>query len=254
MKITQIRNATIVVEYANKKLLIDPMLAEKGTYPPFPGTIRQDQSNPSVRLPTSVDDIISRVDAVIVTHLHLDHFDEAAQRLLPKDIKMFVQNEEDATELRNVGFRNVEVLQQVTVFEGIQLVKTKGEHGRGEELLKRMGEVCGVVFKHPSEKTLYVAGDTVWYEGVQEELDTHKPDIIVVNGGDNQIIEYGSLIMGKEDIYEVHKAAPNAKIISVHMEAVNHWTLSREELKNFSKEKGFSSNILVPEDGESYKF
>jgi len=254
MNIKQIRNATIVVEYAGKKFLIDPMLEEKGAYPPFPGSIKQDQYNPIVSLPTSVDEIIGGVDAVIVTHLHLDHFDEAAQRLLPKDIKMFVQNEEEATEVRDVGFKNVEVLQQDTVFEGIQLVKTKGEHGRGEELLKLMGKVCGVVFKHPSEKTLYVAGDTVWYEGVQEELDAHKPDIIVVNGGDNQFIEYGSLIMGKEDIYEVHKAAPNAKIISVHMEAVNHWALSREELKNFSKEKGFSSHILVPEDGEYYTF
>ncbi|GMG73315.1 MBL fold metallo-hydrolase [Priestia megaterium] len=252
MNIKQIRNATIVVEYAGKKFLIDPMLAEKGTYPPFPGTIRQDQDNPSVSLPTSVDEVIRGIDAVIVTHLHLDHFDEAAQKLLPKDIKMFVQNEEEATEVRNVGFKNVEVLQQDTVFEGIQLIKTKGEHGRGEELLKLMGEVCGVVFKHSSEKILYVAGDTVWYEGVQEELDTHKPDIIVVNGGDNQFIEYGSLIMGKEDIYEVHKAAPNAKIISVHMEAVNHWTLSREELKNFSKEKGFLNSILIPDDGELY--
>ncbi|MCM3537929.1 MBL fold metallo-hydrolase [Priestia endophytica] len=254
MNIKQIRNATIIVEYANKRFLIDPMLAEKGTYPPFPGSVKQDQNNPVVSLPISVDDIISGVDAVILTHLHLDHFDEAAQRLLPKDIKMFVQNEEEAKEVQNVGFQNVEVLTKDTVFEGIQLVKTRGEHGRGEELLKLMGEVCGVVFKHPSEKTLYVAGDTVWYEGVQEELDTHEPDIIVVNGGDNQFIEYGSLIMGKEDIYEVHKAAPNAKIISVHMEAVNHWTLSREELKNFSKEKGFLNSILIPEDGESYTF
>ncbi|KYG30344.1 MBL fold metallo-hydrolase [Priestia endophytica] len=254
MNIKQIRNATIIVEYANKRFLIDPMLAEKGTYPPFPGSVKQDQNNPVVSLPIPVDDIIRGVDAVILTHLHLDHFDEAAQRLLPKDIKMFVQNEEEAKEVQNVGFQNVEVLTKDTVFEGIQLVKTRGEHGRGEELLKLMGEVCGVVFKHPSEKTLYVAGDTVWYEGVQEELDTHEPDIIVVNGGDNQFIEYGSLIMGKEDIYEVHKAAPNAKIISVHMEAVNHWTLSREELKNFSKEKGFLNSILIPEDGESYTF
>ncbi|MGQ3376428.1 MBL fold metallo-hydrolase [Priestia endophytica] len=254
MNIKQIRNATIIVEYANKKFLIDPMLAEKGTYPPFPGSVKQDQNNPVVSLPISVDDIISGIDAVILTHLHLDHFDEAAQRLLPKDIKMFVQNEEEAKEVQNAGFQNVEVLTKDTVFEGIQLVKTRGEHGRGEELLKLMGEVCGVVFKHPSEKTVYVAGDTVWYEGVQEELDTHEPDIIVVNGGDNQFIEYGSLIMGKEDIYEVHKAAPNAKIISVHMEAVNHWTLSREELKNFSKEKGFLNSILIPEDGESYTF
>ncbi|MED4286499.1 MBL fold metallo-hydrolase [Priestia megaterium] len=253
MKINQIRNATIVVEYANKKFLIDPMLAEKGTYPPFPNSARQDQKNPLVSLPTSVENIIEDIDAVIVTHLHLDHFDEAAQRILPKDIKMFVQNEEDATEVRNAGFQNVEVLQEDTVFEDIQLIKTKGEHGRGE-ILKLAGLVCGVIFKHQSEKTLYVAGDTVWYDEVQKVIDTHKPEIIVVNGGDNQFFEGGSLIMGKEDIYEVYKAAPDAKIIVVHMEAVNHWNLSREELNSFINEKEMSSTVLVPDDGESYTF
>jgi hypothetical protein len=39
--------------------------------------------------------------------------------------------------------------------------------------------------------------------------------------------------MGKEDIYETYKAAPKAKIIVSHMEAVNHWGLSKEELKSF---------------------
>ncbi|MDR4946033.1 MBL fold metallo-hydrolase [Neobacillus cucumis] len=252
MKIQQIRNATLVVEYAGKKFLIDPMLAEKGTYPPFSNSLRQDQFNPLVGLPMSLDNI-TNVDAVIVTHLHLDHFDDVAKNVLPKDIKMFVQNEEDAKEVRNAFFQNVEVLQEDTVFKDIQLIKTKGEHGRGE-ILKRTGLVCGVVFKHQNEKTLYVAGDTVWYESIQEVIDTHKPDIIVVNGGDNQFFEGGSLVMGKDDIYEVYKAAPNAKIISVHMEAVNHWTLSREELKNFIEEKGISSHVLVPDDGEKYTF
>lgn len=42
MKITHIRNATLIVEYGGKTFLIDPMLAEKGTYPPFPNSIRQD--------------------------------------------------------------------------------------------------------------------------------------------------------------------------------------------------------------------
>ncbi|MEK3709387.1 MBL fold metallo-hydrolase [Bacillus sp. FSL K6-1005] len=253
MNIQQIRNATLVVEYAGKKFLIDPMLAEKGAYPPFPNAPRQDQNNPLVELPTSVENIIKDIDAVIVTHLHYDHWDEAAKELLPKDIKLFSQNEEDATEIRNAGFKNVEVLTKDTVFEGIQLIKTKGEHGRGE-ILKLAGLVCGVVFKHQSEKTLYVAGDTVWYEAVQEEIDTHQPEIIVVNGGDNQFYEGGSLIMGKEDIYETYKAAQNAKIIVSHMEAVNHWGLSKEELKSFIKEKGIASDVLVPEDGESYSF
>ncbi|MFP7233219.1 MBL fold metallo-hydrolase [Bacillus subtilis] len=253
MNIQQIRNATLVVEYAGKTFLIDPMLADKGAYPPFPNAPRQDQNNPLVELPTSVDNLIQDIDAVIVTHLHLDHWDEAAKELLPKEIKLFSQNEEDATEMRNAGFKNVEVLTKDTIFEGIQLIKTKGEHGRGE-ILKLAGLVCGVVFKHQSEKTLYIAGDTVWYDAVREEIDTHQPDIIVVNGGDNQFYEGGSLVMGKEDIYETYKAAPKANIIVSHMEAVNHWGLSREELKSFIHEKGISSRVFVPEDGESYSF
>lgn len=136
---------------------------------------------------------------------------------MPKDIKLFSQNEEDAAEIRNSGFLNVEVLQEDTVFEGIQLSKTNGEHGRGYiPKLPLIGKVSGVVFKHQDEKTLYIAGDTVWNKHVQEAFDTHNPEIIVVNGVDNQFPEGGYLVMGKDDIYEVYKAAPNAIIISVH--------------------------------------
>lgn len=252
MNIHHIRNATLVIEYAGKKFLIDPMLAEKGTYPPFPNSLRQDRSNPLVSLTTSIEDI-TNVDAVIVTHLHYDHWDDAAKEALPKEIKIYVQNEEDAKEIKDVGFQNIEVLHEGTTFGDIQLIKTKGEHGRGP-MVELAGQVCGIVFKHSNEKTLYVAGDTVWYEGVQEVIETHNPEIIVVNGGDNQFLEGGSLVMGKEDIYEVYKAAPSAKILSVHMEAVNHWTLSREELKKYINEKGISSNVLVPNDGEFFSF
>ncbi|MFS0560926.1 MBL fold metallo-hydrolase [Terribacillus sp. 179-K 1B1 HS] len=253
MKIQQIRNATIVVNYAGKKILVDPMLAEKGTYPPFPNSARQDQNNPIVDLPTSIENILKDVDAVIVTHLHLDHWDDTAKDALPKDIKLFAQNEEDAALIRDAGFHNVEVLKEDTTFADIQLTKTKGEHGRGP-ILEVAGQVCGVFFEHPSEKTLYVAGDTVWYDGVKEEINKHNPEVIIVNGGDNQFLEGGSLVMNKDDIYEVHKAAPKAKIISVHMEAVNHWGLSRAELKGFSRDKGFDSNVLVPNDGDAYNF
>jgi L-ascorbate metabolism protein UlaG (beta-lactamase superfamily) len=253
MDIQLIRNATIVVEYAGKKFLIDPMLAEKGAYAPFPNAPRQDQNNPLVSLPTCIDNIIQDIDAVIVTHLHYDHWDDAAKEALPKEIKVIAQNEEDMAEIRKAGFQNVEVLREDTVFEDIQLIKTRGEHGRGE-ILKLAGLVCGIVFKHPTEKASYIAGDTVWYRAVQEVINTHVPEIIVVNAGDNQFFEGGSVVMGKDDVYEVYKAAPNAKIIAIHMEAVNHWALSREELKRFSNEKGIRSNVLVPDDGESYTF
>ena len=123
---------------------------------------------------------------------------------------MFAQNQQNGVEILNNGFQNVEVLQEDTVFEGIQLTKTKGKHGRGE-ILKRTGLACGIVLKHPMEKTLYIAGDTVCCDAVKRVIDTYAPDIIVVNAGDNQFFEGGSLIMGKDDVYEVCKVAPNGK-------------------------------------------
>lgn len=116
------------------------------------------------------------------------------------------------------------------MFEVIKLIKNAGEHGRGE-ILKMAGHVCGIVFKYVSEKTLYVAGDTVWCDAVRQTIETHKTEVIVVNAGDNQ---GGSLVLEENDVHEVVKAAPNAKVITSHMEAVNHWNLSREDLKKFT--------------------
>ena len=253
-----IRNATLIIDYAGKKFLLDPFLADKETLPPYgpqtggPDAVRQDQMNPIFDLPLTVEEIVADIDAIIVTHLHTDHWDEAPHEALPRDIKLFTQNEEDAAIIRATGFTNVAVLQKDSSFEGIQLSKTKGEHGRGE-ILEVTGKVCGVVFKHESEKTLYIAGDTVWYDAIQTEIETHKPDVIVVNAGANAFIPSGPIIMDKEDVYEVYKAAPEATIMAAHMEAVNHWTLSRADLKEFAAEKGIS-NLLVPEDGEAYTF
>lgn len=262
MKFRQIRNATIKITYANKNFLIDPFLAEKGTYPPFPNTPYQEKGNPSVELPISLDEIIKDLDAVIITHTHLDHFDPKACEVLPKDIKVFAQDKKEEAEIKSFGFTNVEILSEKgTTFGDITLFKTEGIHGEEKSLTKRYTEidenmsteVCGIVFNHIDEKSLYIAGDTVWCDEVKEALDLYKPEIIILNSGDAQFADGKSLIMGKEDAYEVCKAAPNSTVISSHMEAVNHATLSRKELKEFIKEKQIS-NLLVPDDGEEYTF
>jgi L-ascorbate metabolism protein UlaG (beta-lactamase superfamily) len=105
MNIQQIRNATLAVQYAGKKFLIDPFLAEKGTYPPFPNSLRQDQKNPLVSLPSSINDIIDNVDAVIVTHLHLDHFDDAAKDVLPKKLNCLFKMKKMLKKLVKLAFK-----------------------------------------------------------------------------------------------------------------------------------------------------
>ena len=41
-----------------EKFLIDPVLAPKGSWPPFPNSIREDQNNPLVELPVPVDELL----------------------------------------------------------------------------------------------------------------------------------------------------------------------------------------------------
>lgn len=69
MKFRQPRNATIIIGYAGKKFLVDPMLAEKGGFPGFEGTINSHIPNPLVDLPAPMDEILD-VDAVIVRGRH----------------------------------------------------------------------------------------------------------------------------------------------------------------------------------------
>lgn len=253
MKFQQIRNATAIIEYAGTRFLIDPMLSPKGTFPAFPGTPNDHLMNPTVELPIPMNEILA-VDAVIVTHDHLDHWDETAKQLIPKDMPLFVQHERDQATIKASGFTDVRVLGSNTEFNGITLSKTPGQHGSDEILASPLGEyvgeVCGVVFKHPDEKTAYLAGDTLWNEHVQSSLAKHNPDIAILNAGDAQALGFGSIIMGKQDVYQVHNAAPQATLIATHMEAVNHAVLSRSELRAFAAEKGMTHRLLVPEDGE----
>src|SRR5699024_9481016 len=110
VQLQQIRNATVKITYGGTTILIDPMLSKKGTDQGFEGTYRSNLRNPLVDLPMPAEEVIAGTDAVIVTHTHLDHWDEAAQKLLPKDIPLFVQNQADAVLIRGQGFENVRVL------------------------------------------------------------------------------------------------------------------------------------------------
>jgi len=253
MKITQIRNATIAIEFAGKKILVDPMFAKKGTLAPAPMPAKNwnMKRNPLCELPLSPEEIIKGLDMIFLSHLHFDHWDKAAAEALPKNVKVFVQDEADKSKIEKSGFTDVEILTDNSSFEDIKLSRTKAQHGKGF-MLKLAGEVCGLVLNHSSEKTLYLAADTVWYEGVQQEINKHRPEVIVVNGGDNQFFFGGQLIMGKEEVYKVHKSAPNATIVVSHMEGVNHNTLSRTELRAFVNEKRIGKYVIVPEDGESH--
>lgn len=50
---------------------------------------------------------MTKAGAVMITHLHSDHFDEEAKQQLPKSIPIFVQNKADKGVLLSAAFQNV---------------------------------------------------------------------------------------------------------------------------------------------------
>lgn len=259
MKITQVRSATIIVEYNNTKFLVDPWLMPKDYMPGFDVAINSDVRQPRVELPFGIEKIVD-VDAVIITHIHPDHWDEFAENALDKNIKVFVQSIIDKDYVITKGFTNVEIIQESgTEYNGITLYKTGTQHGIREiikPLCDSIGlpyDAMGVVFKSNDEKTLYIAGDTIWCEEVKAALEKYSPDVIVVNACAATVLNGERLIMNIDDVKEVLQHAPNSTVIASHMDTVSHLSVTRNDLKGF-KNKNNIDNLLIPEDGEIIDF
>ena len=255
----QIRNATGKVTYNGLTLLIDPILAPKGEYPGFEAANtleRKLMRNPLIELPLPVEEVIKNVEAVILTHTHLDHWDPVAAKVIPKYITVFVQHAGDKKLLVSQGFQDVRVVGVNTPFKGITITKTGGQHGSDQMLsVPQLAEVAdesmGFVLKAPNQKTIYFAGDTIWHDYTEIAIKKHNPDFIVLNTGEAKVDGFeGSLIMGTEDVKKCYDLCKTAKIITVHMDAINHCVCTREMMRKYVDENKLKDRVFVPNDGE----
>ncbi|WP_117594474.1 MBL fold metallo-hydrolase [Haloprofundus halophilus] len=238
LSVRLVRNATVLVTVSETTFLVDPLFAAPGDLPPIQNT-PNDRANPLVPLP----DIELSYDAVVVTHRHPDHFDEAATEELDADVPLFCQPVE-ADAFVDDGFTDVRPVDDEVSFDGVTLYRTPGRHGHGQ-LAEEMGPVSGFIFE--ADKTLYLAGDTVWYDAVEQTLDRFEPDVVVLNGGEARFNHGEPITMGVEDIVAVRDATDGIVGV-VHMEAINHCLLTRDELRSKTE------NVHVPEDGAQISF
>ncbi len=234
ISIRLVRNATLLATVGETTFLVDPMFASPGDVPPIPET-PNDRENPLVPMP----DVELSYDAVVVTHRHLDHFDEAAKAELDADVPVFCQPEEEGDFLEE-GFTDVRPVDDESSFGDVTIHRTPARHGHGE-LAEEMGPVSGFVFE--ADATLYLAGDTVWYDGVERTLERFEPDLVVLNGGEARFNRGEPITMGVSDVDAVRDAT-DATVVVVHMEAINHCLLTRDELRSETED------VHVPEDGE----
>ena len=248
MKIQQIRNATLKIQYGDQTILLDPWLQNQGTGVSA-STVRQEMNgvrSPMNALPMTPDEILAGVNFCLVTHIHPDHF---TPDYLPKEMRIIVQNEDDRQEAKSMGFEDVSAFERDTMDIGsVTITKVPAIHGDNEELVTRMGIGSGYIL-NGENKTLYIAGDTVYCSAVEETLKTYAPDVIAVNCCE-AITPHGRLIMNLSDVEAVCRQMPKALVIATHLDSVNHALITSREVKDFAQKHGLK-NLSVPQNGET---
>lgn len=247
MKLRLIRHATLQLEFAGQQLLVDPLLAEPGAYRSltFGATSAQ---NPMVPMPCAVETLL-QPDILVVTHSHFDHFDSVAIDRLPKHLPLICQPADQA-QFAGYGFTKVmPVTSSPVTVENLQFFRTEGKHGKGI-LGSAMGHVSGFIIKADQEPLLYIAGDTIWGPMVQDVLEQFHPDVIVLNTGAAQFNVGAPITMTADDVVKVCQAAPQAKIVAVHLEAINHCRLKRQALADHVTKAKVAKQVSIPSDGE----
>jgi L-ascorbate metabolism protein UlaG (beta-lactamase superfamily) len=248
MHLQLLRNATLKLNYAGKTVLIDPDFGPRHSRSSFTGR----SLNPMVELPESIGTILQGVELLIVSHLHQDHFDTVARQSVPKTLPLICQPG-DETIIRDLGFTSVTPLTDSIDWNGITLTRREGSHGLGP-VVDKMGSVMGFSLEAEGEPSVYWAGDTVLYAPVAQTIAATRPEIVVTHScgarWDGDLI-----VMDAAQTIAVCEAAPTAVIVATHMEALDHATVSRQDLRRAGDEKGIpASRLVIPADGETLSF
>ncbi len=153
-RITFLGHATVLVELDGLRLLTDPVLRQ--------------QVGPLLRRgPRPHLGPLSGLDAVLISHLHLDHYDPPSLRLLDKGV-LIIGPRGSARSLRWRGFEDVHELAagESLRLAAIEITATEARHPGGRHPLGQGPPSVGYVISGTHD--VYFAGDTGLFPGMAD--------------------------------------------------------------------------------------
>jgi L-ascorbate metabolism protein UlaG (beta-lactamase superfamily) len=171
--LTFLGTATVLVQYGGFTVLTDPNFLHRGQLAYLgKGLVSRRRTQPALDIAD-----LPPLDAVVLSHLHGDHFDRVARRGLAKDVPVLTTRAA-ARKLRTWGFANAVALSTWQSYElrsprgdVLTVTATPGRHARGP-LQAALPPVMGSVWQYAPAAdeplSMYVTGDTLVVDDLRE--------------------------------------------------------------------------------------
>ena len=229
LRLTYIGGPTLLLHVGGLRLLTDPTFDPAGAEFRSGAYVLRKTHGPG--LPSAA---LGRVDAVLLSHDH--HFDnlDAAGRAFLGNAGTVLTTGAGAERLGG-NARGLAPWQTVDLptpdGRTLHVTATPARHGPAHA---DRGPVVGFVLAFDDEpaESVYLSGDTVWYEGVAEVSRRFSVRTAVLFMGAARVAAVGPwhLTFTAAEGVDVARAFPDATVVPVHFEDWEHFSESRPEI------------------------
>jgi len=227
---TYIGGPTALFKWDGLKLLTDPTFDPAGTDYPTTVYTLQKREGPAVTI-----DKLGQIDAVLLSHdHHFDNLDRAGRAMLGSACRVLTTS----IGAQRLGGKTIGLAPWKSIDipgrEG-RVLRITGTPARHGPVGGDRGPVIGFVanFTDAPNDCLYISGDTVWYEGLEEVGRRFKVTTAVLFMGAAVVPQVGRahLTMTAEEGVFAARVFGHARIVPLHCAGWAHFTESRTDIQ-----------------------
>ncbi|POM26989.1 metal-dependent hydrolase [Actinomadura rubteroloni] len=256
--LTFVGNATTIIRYGGFTLLTDPNFLCRGDH----ARLGYGLTTRRLKDPACTPDELPDLDAVVLSHLHDDHWDRVAEERLDPDLPIYTTPAAAQT-LRDRGFLEAEGIgtwRHRTLSKGgraLRVTALPGRHGPGL-LARLLPPVMGALLEFgphgsPPDLRICVSGDTLMYAEIAEIARRHPGiDTGIVHLGGTRLLGVTVTMDGRQGADWV-QTVRCATVVPVHYD---DYTAMKSPLSHFETEldrRGLGRRLQRVERGQSLR-
>jgi L-ascorbate metabolism protein UlaG (beta-lactamase superfamily) len=238
---TYIGGPSVLLDVAGVRFHTDPNFDPAGSSYTTPVYTLSKSTAPAVAA-----DAVGAVDAVLLSHdHHFDNLDRAGRAFLSHAGQTLAPT--IAAERLGGNAKGMAPWDEV-VIGSVRVTATPARHGPPDG---DRGPVIGFLLTAsdhplgPDVPAIYVSGDTVWYEGVEEVARRADVRLAFLFMGAARVREVGPahLTLTADEGVQVARAMPAAMIVPLHFEGWGHFSEGRAVIQQAFDDAGLSARL-----------